>query len=359
MTTLNLTALNQISRYGLLNGDWSPTGAWSLASLTLANTALRLLDTVGDHYLNVVMNENLTANRVLNLDTGDSDRTITLSGNPTLGDWFNQSVKTTASPTFVGLNLSSTQLIDLTADVVGQRIQASAGHTVALQTWETSGGVVMSSVSQLGYFGIGASPLAGRMIRVSKVFNTVTETMYGVTSELETTVAANHSLYGLFFAVKSSHGTGTTFTNLYGVNGEIRLTAGGNVTLATGGKFLIRHSSWGTLATGKGCDVGVIINGAGVLTSYQGVYVSAPTVSSGNSIVNLYGLYVEDQNVAYTLNYAIYTNRGDVRLMSSAADKLGFHGTAPAAQQLLATGAGATVDNVITMLQNIGLCRQV
>ena len=66
--TLNLTPLNQITRYGLLNGDWSPTGAWSLASLTLANTALRLLDTGGDHYLNVVVAEDLSANRVLNLE---------------------------------------------------------------------------------------------------------------------------------------------------------------------------------------------------------------------------------------------------------------------------------------------------
>ena len=36
----------------------------------------------------------------------------------------------------------------------------------------------------------------------------------------------------------------------------------------------------------------------------------------------------------------------------------GFYGTTPIAQALLATGAGATVDNVITALQNIGLVKQ-
>ena len=36
----------------------------------------------------------------------------------------------------------------------------------------------------------------------------------------------------------------------------------------------------------------------------------------------------------------------------------GFYGTAPIAQAVLATGAGATVDNVITALQNLGLVKQ-
>lgn len=38
--------------------------------------------------------------------------------------------------------------------------------------------------------------------------------------------------------------------------------------------------------------------------------------------------------------------------------KLSFHNATPVAQQVLATGAGATVDNVITVLQNVGLCKQ-
>jgi hypothetical protein len=37
---------------------------------------------------------------------------------------------------------------------------------------------------------------------------------------------------------------------------------------------------------------------------------------------------------------------------------LGFYGATPTARQLLATGTGATVDNVITALQNLGLLKQ-
>jgi hypothetical protein len=42
----------------------------------------------------------LSADRILSFVTGDAARTITLNGNPTLNDWFDQSVKTTAVPTF-------------------------------------------------------------------------------------------------------------------------------------------------------------------------------------------------------------------------------------------------------------------
>lgn len=43
---------------------------------------------------------------------------------------------------------------------------------------------------------------------------------------------------------------------------------------------------------------------------------------------------------------------------SGSASMLSFHGSAAVAQQVLATGAGASVDNVITLLQLLGLCKQ-
>lgn len=53
-----------------------------------------------------------TTDKTLTWVVGNSNRTITLSGNPTLGDWFDQSVKVAASPTFANGtftgNLSST-----------------------------------------------------------------------------------------------------------------------------------------------------------------------------------------------------------------------------------------------------------
>lgn len=43
---------------------------------------------------------------------------------------------------------------------------------------------------------------------------------------------------------------------------------------------------------------------------------------------------------------------------TASAHKVGFHGVAPIAQQTLATGAGASADDIITALQNLGLVKQ-
>lgn len=48
---------------------------------------------------------NLTADRTFSLLTGDADRSITLSGSPTLSDWFDQSVKAAATPSFAQVTL--------------------------------------------------------------------------------------------------------------------------------------------------------------------------------------------------------------------------------------------------------------
>lgn len=80
------------------------TAAWVFSGI--ANTGLKVLDTNASHALSLVPGSDLTAARALTLTTGDADRTITLSGNPTLGDWFDQSVKAAASPTFAGVVLA-------------------------------------------------------------------------------------------------------------------------------------------------------------------------------------------------------------------------------------------------------------
>ena len=354
MTVLNLTALNQITRYGLLNGVWSPTGNW-----TFANTGLRLYDTGGDHSLNVKVNEKLTADRVLNLVTGDSDRTITLSGNPTLGDWFNQSVKTTASPTFVGLNLSSTQLIDLSADVIGQRIQATAGQTVNLQTWETSAGGILSYVDFQGCFAIqpivtSAAPLIGLGVNPIQVGTGNVFALSFLSVTYNNTIAYVRGISG-YNSIRSMYGGAaaniTNLTGAYFYNSSNTDNVARVVNIASAYGVQIDQPLWTGSAgtTNVGTNTGLWINNQGTSSAPGGAAVVT---------INAYGIYLLDQSGATTLNYAIYTNAGDIRLMASAADKLGFHGAAPIAQQLLATGAGATVDNVITMLQNIGLCRQ-
>lgn len=74
-------------------------------SRPLTNTGLHVLDTDASHDLLIVPGSDLTADRTLTLVTGDADRTITLQGNPTLDDWFDQAVKGASSVDFAQVTL--------------------------------------------------------------------------------------------------------------------------------------------------------------------------------------------------------------------------------------------------------------
>ncbi len=81
------------------------SGSEMSGALTLPNSGLHVLDTGGDHDLIITPGTDLGADRILTLTTGDAARTITLSGNPTLSDWFDQGVKVADSPQFTGIEL--------------------------------------------------------------------------------------------------------------------------------------------------------------------------------------------------------------------------------------------------------------
>jgi hypothetical protein len=85
-------------------------------SITLPNTGLHLFDTNASHDLIIAPGSDLTADRTLSLVTGDAARTVTLNGNPTLNDWFDQSVKQAASPTFAGGTLTGTLSVNGTSE---------------------------------------------------------------------------------------------------------------------------------------------------------------------------------------------------------------------------------------------------
>lgn len=75
------------------------------------NTGLGVFDTDNSHYMRIICASDLTGIRNLNFIPGDSSRNITLSGNPTLADWFDQSVKVAATPTFAGLRLPNLGIV--------------------------------------------------------------------------------------------------------------------------------------------------------------------------------------------------------------------------------------------------------
>lgn len=131
--TNNQWTLNPVGSGGSVTGPgsststalvrWNGTGGTSLsdssvlldnsANMTGVNTitinpgGLHLFDTDVSHDLVFTVGSNLTADRIFTITTGDADRTITLSGSPTLGDWFDQSVKVAASPAFADVTVSN------------------------------------------------------------------------------------------------------------------------------------------------------------------------------------------------------------------------------------------------------------
>lgn len=93
--------------------------------------------------------------------------------------------------------------------------------------------------------------------------------------------------------------------------------------------------------------------GAHAVTASYGLYVDNQGVAG---ITLAFGIKISDQSGA-AANYAFYSG-GGLHSIGSTVAEIGFYGHTPTTQQVLATGAGATVDNVITALQNLGLVKQ-
>jgi hypothetical protein len=108
-----------------VTGTFRVSGTSALAGVTLTSLGLRSTGAAFD--LTLASSEVLTAGRTLSVVMGDAARTLTLSGNPTLADWFDQSVKTTATPTF-----GPTTVVGVTAGlgyVIGSELLDATGWT--------------------------------------------------------------------------------------------------------------------------------------------------------------------------------------------------------------------------------------
>lgn len=149
----------------LQNSTATLSDAGLLAGVTFANTGLHLLDTNASHDLILAPGSNLTADRTLTLVTGDAARTVTLSGNPTLADWFDQSVKTTASPTFAGLAVNNTNpAITVTGSDTNNAGTVAVAAPTGIGGFIRAYGSSFTVASLAGTFGFGPDGAAGLVI---------------------------------------------------------------------------------------------------------------------------------------------------------------------------------------------------
>jgi len=132
---------------------------------TFLNTGLHILDTDASHDLIIAPGSNLTADRTLTLTTGDANRAVTLNGDVTLDDWFDQSVKQAASPTFAGLTLSGLTASRLLATNGSKALTSTdlaswvAGTTNRITVTDDGDGTITLSAPQDLH--TGASPTFG------------------------------------------------------------------------------------------------------------------------------------------------------------------------------------------------------
>lgn len=197
------------------------------------NTGLKIFDTGSDHALTIKPNENLTANKTLSIVTGDTDRSITFSGNPTLADWFDQAVKQLSSPKFADIELSN--------NIHGTPTYSSLGDYINLLT--SSGKVFGGQMVVSGEIAsIDAVPtVAGTGYTVADVLTVITgsgdatvtvssigggEATGPVTGLTLTTGGTNAYKVGAGQATSGGTGTGCTIDVLTLINNGIAIDAG-------------------------------------------------------------------------------------------------------------------------------------
>jgi hypothetical protein len=143
---------------------------------------LKLMDTNASHSLALKWNEDRSADQTLNIVTGAADRTVTLSGNPTLADWFDQEVKAASSPAFVTAKLTA-----LTDGYIPYHVSDAAGlANSGIYTNGTSVEIGGTGLAQKFAVTDGYSSLSGLRIKGTDVGNTI----YQATGNLAITTAA-------------------------------------------------------------------------------------------------------------------------------------------------------------------------
>ncbi|MCK5604544.1 hypothetical protein KAR91_21830, partial [Candidatus Pacearchaeota archaeon] len=266
-------------------------------------------------------------------------------------------------------------------------VQAIAGQTEPLQEWKNSSGIPGSYVKASGALQIDIPTATDDAFILKSTDNSPTKAL------LKTVTSSGASRFQIRGDHTIVHSLLLTAANsvAFSISPSSQLSSGVNQigtqitfnhapttntgpVIATGGVFSITNNSSVNIIQGSSALRAAQFTGshngasdlsnmsvgnfnlslganAGTLTNGKLISVGAATVSGG-SLTNLFGIYVEDQNVGSALNYAIFTNAGDVRLMSSGSDKIGFHGATPIIQQ---TGVAVTDAAIHAALVNLGL----
>ena len=246
---------------------------------------LKLEDTAANNYLEFKLAEDLSANKILNWIIGDTTRTITLSGNPTLADWFDQPVKQASSPTFnvishTGQDWTGGNVIyvPLSGDIQTYINNAVAGDTLILASGEyviTSNITVNKQLNIMGQGNAGFYTIAYAASH-GTIISSVTAgvTGFNITSS---NVRIAHLSINLQGNASTGIGTSNNLTGLVLTNIDAIVTCTG---LAQG--FMI----WGSNAVLRNLTFYVTSTNA----SCSGLYVFNTAATTQDAIVDCFSV---------------------------------------------------------------------
>lgn len=255
---------------------------------------------------------------------------ITASG-PSIG--INQSMLTTDDVTFH--NITATGTLNVPS------WQPETDSTTALQIADSDGVAIVTFDTDNLLVGIGADPEAGKKLLLSY---SSSSTLVG--AEIRSLgIDVSGTVYNRCLLVSPYNyalNANSAVDYQLGIAVQQTLTSGAGHTVS--------------VSTLSGIDINEpLLQGAGTetVTTNFGMRILN---QGATGITTAYGLFIYDQADA-TNNWAIYTMSGKHQFGDADAT-IGFYGVTPIAQAVLATGGSASVDDVITALQNLGLVKQ-
>lgn len=242
---------------------------------------LAVNDSNDSHLLSIACTSDLTANRTLSLAVQDGDATITLLGNPTLADWFNQGVKTTDSPDFESVSITTTLAVGSVASVQALRVTNATSFIgwqsgTLLGTGGVDGNLVLydSGTTDFGLLQLGGTSSSFPALKRSGTTLQVRLADDSAYAPLE--IASPLGISGFVAAINN-----ISF-------GQIRLQSGGTdmATFDPGGITLAARLACTNTITFAGFDIG----GAFFLTTLSGAITSGKLMAGFFSEVSESGL---------------------------------------------------------------------
>ena len=313
-------------------GDWfdqdvKTTVSPTFVGVTVGNTGLHILDIDESNYLAISAGSNLISNRQLTITTGDADRTLTISGDPTIADWFDQSVKTTSSPVFNAVTVGNTGLhiLDTNAShdlIVKPGSDLTADRTLTITTGDAARTLTLSGDATAGdWFDQSVKTTA------SPTFNVLT---------LTTDLAITHGGTG-----SSSASTALVAFGLSATAAEINTACDGITATAT--------------EINKACD-GITATAAEINTACDGITATAAEINNACDLSsnNFFGtgrkivLYEDVAPTGWTIQNALDDKLLFITKGSAAAGQTG--GGAHSAGSWTITGIAAN-NHALTVAQ--------